>query len=141
MSRTFTAENSIPAICKLIEGAVAYLRQEGVGAKGLFISELVLEEMLTNIVKYSFDDDLSHRIEVFAEAVGDCVRLELRDDGHRFDPTLAPKPPPGQPLAEMKAGGRGISLVQKFTDEIEYRREEGRNVLRLAFPAHRGAGT
>jgi anti-sigma regulatory factor (Ser/Thr protein kinase) len=139
MARTFTAENTVPSICALIAEAVSYLRAEGVASRPLFVSELVLEEMLTNIVKYSFDDDLPHHIEVTAETTGDSIRLELRDDGHVFDPTLAPEPKPGTPLSEMKVGGRGISLVRKFSDEIEYRRENDWNILRIRFSGNRAA--
>ena len=137
MSRTFTAANTLPAICALIAAAVAYLKTESVSARSLFVGELVLEEMLTNIVKYSFDDDVPHQIEVRAEKMDDRVRLELRDDGHPFDPTAAPEPVAGKALAEMKVGGRGISLVRKFADKIEYRRKGEWNILQLEFSANR----
>jgi anti-sigma regulatory factor (Ser/Thr protein kinase) len=135
MSRTFLAENTTPAICRLIEEVVAYLKGEGLTPRSLFISELVLEEMLTNIIKYSYDDELVHQIKVEAAVRGDRVHLQLHDDGHRFDPTQAEALPAGVPLAEMKVGGRGISLVRKFVSEIGYRREEGWNILSLGFPS------
>ena len=119
---------------------MTYLKGEGLTPRSLFISELVLEEMLTNIIKYSYDDTLVHQIKVGATVQDERVTLELYDDGHPFDPTQAADLPSGVPLAEMKVGGRGIGLVRKFVSEINYRREDGWNILALAYPAQAVSG-
>ena len=51
------------------------------------------------------------------------------DDGSAFDPREAPLPNLDAPLEERQAGGLGMHLVRETMDEIDYRREDGRNVL------------
>ena len=64
------------------------------------------------------------------ERSGDSFLLELRDDGPAFDPTrAAPKKP--QAEDDDLPGGWGIELVRRQMDEVTYRREGERNVLRL----------
>jgi len=67
---------------------------------------------------------------VTLEHTGEAISIELRDSGIAFDPTLAP---PGDGVAddEEEPGGWGIFLVRKYTDNLIYSREGGRNVLRL----------
>lgn len=135
MKRTFTADNTFEAIMALIREAIAFVKEHGGSGRALFISELVLEEMLTNIVKYAYDDPLAHRIEVVAAVTKGKVSLEIRDDGRPFDPLHAAPPPTGAPVRTQTIGGRGIHLVRTFVKEIAYHRVENRNVLAVRFPA------
>jgi anti-sigma regulatory factor (Ser/Thr protein kinase) len=135
MRQAFFAENTLGSIVGLMGEVVAFLRTQGLTPRSLFIAELALEEMLTNTVKYAYDDNEPHRIEVGAEVSGTSVILDLSDDGHYFDPHQALAPEPGTPLAKRKAGGYGIHLVKKLVQEMTYRREGDLNVVRIVFPA------
>ena len=135
MMRTFTAENSLDAIVVLMRAASAFVKEQGVSPRSRFITDLVLEEVLTNIVKYSYGDQARHEIEVGAGVSAGQVTLEFRDDGRPFDPLQAPPPKFGEPVKTQRLGGRGIHLVKVFVKECRYRHENGRNILTVEFPA------
>lgn len=134
MQQNFTAENTNPGIIKLIRDAVNFLRENGASTRSLFIGELVLEEILTNTVKYGYDDKLQHIIKVTADVSDGRITIEFRDDGHPFDPLQAPPPKFGEPIQTQRLGGRGIHMVRTMVRESHYRRENDQNILTLGFP-------
>src|SRR5262245_44417732 len=74
---------------------------------------LVIQEIVTNISRYGFDDANEHSIEV-SFAVGDgALTLTFDDDGRPFDPRSAPNPDLHRWLANAPIGGRGLFLVRK----------------------------
>ena len=47
---------------------------------------LALDEVLTNVISYAYDDAGAHEIEVRLEVEGEDVVVEVTDDGRPFDP-------------------------------------------------------
>ena len=64
------------------------------------------------------------------ERTGDSFVIELCDDGPEFDPTAATSLK-SQAEDDDLPGGWGLELVRRNVDSIHYRREDGRNILRL----------
>lgn len=93
--------------------------------------ELALEEALVNICTYAYRKPPR---EVTVRLLEDERRfsVELVDEGIPFDP-LEEAPPPdlAAPLEERSAGGLGVLLIRRVTDEVHYRREGDRNILAL----------
>ncbi len=102
--------------------------------KAAYILELVLEEMLTNTIKYAFDDTDSHDLDVLVELRPPHIFVRLEDDGHEFDPRTAPEPRKDQPLCNMQIGGLGIYLIRSMVEKFDYRRENNRNMLDILIP-------
>jgi anti-sigma regulatory factor (Ser/Thr protein kinase) len=65
------------------------------------------------------------------------VTVTVEDDGVPFNPLEATEPDLDRPLEERSIGGLGIHLVKNLMDDVEYRREAGRNylVMRKRVPA------
>lgn len=132
------ARNTIPEIAVAIDRSVEFLRKNGASRHVLFVSELALEELLTNIVKYGYKDSAPHAIVVELEARGDEVRLRLSDDGIAFNPwDDAPEPVRGRPASARPLGGQGVMLVKKFANSFAYQRANARNVVTVHLPHHR----
>jgi serine/threonine-protein kinase RsbW len=93
---------------------------------------LALDEAITNIIAYAYDDADEHEIAVRISLVAGALTAELIDDGREFDPLLVAAPDPAASLAERSVGGLGIHLVRRLMDDIRYRREGARNHLVLA---------
>jgi anti-sigma regulatory factor (Ser/Thr protein kinase) len=91
--------------------------------------QLALEEHLTNILNYAFDNQDEHQISVGVQATATELRVEVEDDGRAFDPLKHPAPELSQPLNARPVGGLGIHMMRKSLDRIEYRREDGKNIL------------
>jgi anti-sigma regulatory factor (Ser/Thr protein kinase) len=57
------------------------------------------------------------------------LRVEVADDGCPFNPLEHPSPDVSLPLDQRPIGGLGIYMMRKSLDQLEYRREQERNVL------------
>jgi len=109
---------------------------ESLPAEVAFQLNLVLEELVTNTVSHGHAGGSIH---VRLERNGDVVEADLVDRGVAFDPRTLPEPALDAPLAERPVGGLGVFLVRHFVDELDYRREEGCNHLRLRKRVGHGA--
>jgi serine/threonine-protein kinase RsbW len=89
---------------------------------------VMVEEIFVNIANYAYDGgagDVTLRI-----AVDDGLfHMQFEDSGKPFDPLAHPALDTREPLGKRRAGGMGIYIVRKSIDKIDYRREEGRNIL------------
>ncbi|HRU07721.1 MAG TPA: ATP-binding protein [Candidatus Brocadiia bacterium] len=126
--------NSMDGLATLAKKAQAFLESCQAPPRAAYATELTLEEMVTNIIKYGYDDTLKHEILVRMAADKDFLTLVVEDDGHEFDPTAAPDPDTTKPLSERKIGGLGIHLVRSMVENMTYRREGGRNFLQVRIP-------
>jgi len=94
--------------------------------------QLALEEHLTNIVRYGYQDDAEHQIKVTLALTPDALRIQIEDDGCPFNPLEHPTPDLSKPIDERPIGGMGIHMMRKSLDGMEYRRESGKNILTMA---------
>jgi sigma-B regulation protein RsbU (phosphoserine phosphatase) len=81
--------------------------------------DLAVEELFTNMVKYSPGGKAEVRIDLKAIAGG--MEVTLTDyDVERFDVTKAPDADIHLPIEERRPGGLGLHLIRRLTDAIEY---------------------
>ncbi len=94
---------------------------------------LALEELFSNVVFYAFNDGKEHLIRVDFSMTGpDTIMLTIEDDGQPFN--LLEKPATDTidlPLEQRPVGGLGIHLVKEMMTNVEYRRENGHNIVTL----------
>jgi len=93
--------------------------------------KLVLDEIITNIISYAFDDDNEHEISVKIYIDNNKLSINIEDDGRPFDPLEYPQPDTSKPLEERDIGGLGVFFVRELMDEIEYERKEKKNILTI----------
>ena len=92
---------------------------------------LVAEEIVTNVDKYA-DLPPAGVIEVVVEKTDKRVHLEVRDEGTAFNPLeQGHRSTLGADIESAEIGGLGVHLVTQLTDQQDYRRENGQNVLRV----------
>lgn len=93
--------------------------------------ELVLEEVLTNIIKYAYPTGEGD-VEVQCALLNkDKLCFVILDWGNPFNPLKENNPDLSTDLFERRIGGLGIFLVRKMVDEVDYHYEEGKNILNL----------
>jgi len=90
---------------------------------------LALDEAITNIVFYAYDDADDHEIGVRISLAQGMLTAEIVDDGRAFDPLQVAAPDLAAPLEERAIGGLGVHLMRHLVDDIQYRRDGGRNHL------------
>jgi anti-sigma regulatory factor (Ser/Thr protein kinase) len=107
---------SLDAIFGFVEG---FLDGEGIDTDPSFEIQLVIEELFTNMVKYSRDGHQD--IAISLEREGPRLVIRLRDfDVEPFDVTRVPTADVDQPITERTRGGLGLHLVRQVADDFRY---------------------
>ena len=115
-----------------VAGALAeFARQQRLATKVAFDLGLAVDEVLTNVMRYAYDGEAEREITVHVGRDGAAVTVEIADDGRPFDPRTIGAADVSSPLADRAVGGLGMHLVRALMDDVEYRREHGKNVLRM----------
>lgn len=91
--------------------------------------QTALEEHLTNILHYGYDDHGEHQIQIGVWLAGAELRIQVQDEGRPFNPLAHPAPDLSLPINQRPIGGLGIHMMRKSLDGMEYRRENGKNIL------------
>ena len=97
----------------------------------IFCLNLCLEEMLTNIIKYAYNDNDVHEIKVRLDIANEIITLTIIDDGHEFNPLKAEVPDISSDIKHREIGGIGILLTRKMADKIIYTRKDNENILKI----------
>src|SRR2546427_9045061 len=92
---------------------------------------LVLDEIVINIIAHGYDDEHEHQIHVSLALEGAILTIQVEDDGKPFNPLETPPPNLDLPIDDRPVGGLGIYIVRSTVNEIEHRREGGRNILTM----------
>ncbi|MCH8956509.1 ATP-binding protein [candidate division KSB1 bacterium] len=108
--------NSLDGIFKFIN---EFSAKTGVDESVVFTISLVVEELFTNIVKYTSEN--SNEILLQLKKNEDDLIIHLTDfDVDPFDITKTAEVDTKQSLEERRVGGLGIHLVKQMIDKIEY---------------------
>ena len=112
--------------------ATQFLESKSASSRVIFAANLAIEEIVTNIIKYGYDDSLKHEITVHLDVTENMLNIEICDDGKEFDPFSQPEPDISLASKEPKIGGLGIHFVRKMLDACAYNRHDGRNIVKLS---------
>ena len=129
------AQLSVPVKNRLSElERVAQLVEEfgkrcGLPAQTIFEATLALDEILTNIISYAYDDGAEHDIVVRLSVLAGELSVEVEDDGRPFNPLEVATPLLDVPIDQRPIGGLGMHLVRQVMHGLEYRRAHGKNLL------------
>ena len=128
---TLTFINKVSEITKLnafVKSATTALNMETGLANQI---KLAVEEAVTNIIDYAYQNGTEGNISVTIEADESRIRFILTDSGAEFDPTSVSKADTTLSVEERPIGGLGVFLVRNLMDSINYERVDGKNVLRM----------
>ena len=97
-----------------------------------FKLRLSIEEAVENVVRYDYDGGIGW-LETNIDFNQDTLLLtiQLRDAGVPFNPLEKEDPDVTLSAEDRNIGGLGIYLCKKMMDNIEYRYEDGNNVLTM----------
>ncbi len=121
-------KNEVSELDKLNNKVAQFWNEHKLDSEQLGHINLSLEEIITNIIKYGYKDDLEHTIKVVIKLNGtQKLQLEVIDDGIEFNPFEHPAPDTSKSLKERDIGGLGIHLVRNCMDYFNYERENNIN--------------
>jgi serine/threonine-protein kinase RsbW len=99
----------------------------GIPNKTLMHLQIVLDEILSNIIKYAWNRNEPHEIKIGIKVQDSTVTLAFVDDGTPFDPS-GHTPVQSEPVGKRpQPGGKGIHLVKQLVDEFQYASIDGKN--------------
>jgi len=96
-----------------------------------YLANLAVEELVTNCIKYGYEDADGHLIEIKLQISANEMVLTVTDDGVPFNPLDVPVPDTHLPLQDRPIGGLGIHLLRRMSDHMDYVRAAGRNSVTL----------
>ena len=93
-----------------------------------FRLRVVLSEALSNAIVQGNREDRTKWVDVRAELVPDAIRLWVTDEGAGFDPDSVPEPIKPEQLDEAR--GRGLYLIRKLVDAVQFN-ERGNSICMI----------
>ena len=123
--------NDMRELTHVLQVVNVFLEPRELQSKLVYAVNLILEEILMNIIRYGYDDEDSHEIEVQIELEEDEVALTVRDDGKEFNPLTIPGPDRSKSAMDRIEEGLGLQFVRHMRNAMEYRRDGDRNILSI----------
>ena len=126
---------TIDAVARCTEFAAAQAQEAGFSLARVREIELLVEEVVTNICRHSYGDQLGS-VEIRCRRIdGLKMVLEFVDYGRPCDILALPAPDLSVDLDQRDVGGLGVPMVRALADQATYRREDARNILSVIVQA------
>lgn len=124
----------LPSSFEKIERVETYVKklQEEVGFHNDEFARimLALSEAVTNAIVHGNKEDASKLVTVRSHmADEDLLEISVEDEGEGFDPEEIPDPLKEENL--LKEGGRGVYLIEQYSDEMEFSKNGSRVTMRF----------
>ena len=94
--------------------------------------DVAIDELFGNIAQYAYKDGTGEATVRFDfDEASRMASITFVDSGTPFDPLSQADPNVTLAAEERAVGGLGIFLVKKTMDRVDYRYENGRNILTI----------
>ena len=108
------------------------LEQAACPMKTLMQIDVIVEEVFVNIAHYAYGHIKGKAtVQIAFDEASRTVTLTFIDSGTPFDPLKKDDPDTTLSAKERRIGGLGIFLVKKTMDHMEYRYQDGHNILSI----------
>lgn len=121
----------IGEITRVADRVESFGRDQRIPSHAVNDMNVVLDEVISNIVRHGGEAARAHPIEIRLGRAGDRFFAEVRDHGAPFDPVAHVVPTPLRGV-ERTPGNLGLLFVRALMDEVRYKREDQSNVLYVA---------
>lgn len=116
------------AIGRVDRFVAGFAARHGLGKDDRSRALIVVEELLTNLLKYGYQGRAEPGAAEVRLVLGEGrLTIEIIDDGCAFDPFAAPEPDFNQPLESLPVGGLGLRIVRLLTEGARYSHVNDRN--------------
>ena len=94
--------------------------------------DVAVEELFVNVASYAYAPGTGEvTIRIGTEQDSGMVDITFEDGGIPYDPLAKKDPDVTLSAAERQIGGLGIFMVKKSMDDMQYRYENGKNILTI----------
>lgn len=91
--------------------------------------QLAIEEAIVNVIEYAYPKGTEGEASLSIHHTDNVLTFTLADSGTPFDPTAKADADTTLSVEERPIGGLGILLIKKIMNEVDYRYENGKNIL------------
>lgn len=126
-----TIRNDLAEIGRLTELVEAFGDAHDFPPKLVFKITLCLDELVTNIISYAYDDDAEHAIRVRLGLDDDVLTIVVEDDGRAFDPLQQEAADVDSDIEQREVGGLGVHFLRQAMDRLAYERDGSLNRLTM----------
>jgi anti-sigma regulatory factor (Ser/Thr protein kinase) len=130
-SLTLHVRNKREAIAPANEAAETWLATQDISPEAIFFAGLTIEELVTNCIKYGYDDFAEHTIDIELSVADHTLTITVVDDGHAFDPLTVSAPDFSGSIEDRPIGGLGIHMLRELADNMSYERRDKTNRVTL----------
>jgi serine/threonine-protein kinase RsbW len=132
--RRFVARmESMAVIRKFIDESCERAR---LGREDCLKLHLIVEELFTNTVTHGYGGESDSPVWIALEPCAGGMALSYEDEGPPHDPLGSFRPmDTSRMITQQPVGGLGVKLIRKLATDVNYRRYQDRNCIRLIFPA------
>lgn len=92
------------------------------------------EEVYVNIARYAYQEQAGEgnvSVEIGRSRQTGQITIIFTDNGIRYDPLRREDPDTTLSAEEREIGGLGIYMVKQMMDDVNYRYEDGKNILTI----------
>ena len=127
-------EITITAVVENLSSVLEIVDQEleaaGASMKVQMQVDVAIEELFVNVSRYAYAPETGEvRIQIGFDKQTSALLVTFIDSGVPFDPVAKLDPDITLGAQEREIGGLGIFMAKKNMDSMEYRREDGKNIL------------
>ena len=126
-AKQISVKPSLEAVGEVAAFVEAELEAADVPLKTIMQMNIAVDEIFSNIVRYSSADNAT----VSCEVNDSEIMLRFTDNGTAYDPTQKADPDISLSAEERNIGGLGIYMVKKTMDSVVYESENNLNVLTI----------
>lgn len=127
---TLTSDACIENLDTVIAFVEDRAEQFDLDTKKKFGLLIAIEEAFVNVCHYAYPEGKgTATISVGTDK--ETFVVEIADQGAPFDVLSLPDPDITADIMDREIGGLGVFFIRKLTNDVSYRREEGKNILRM----------
>lgn len=128
---TLTLHNDVQEIPRLATFIEEIAKNHAIDMATSMNLNLAMEEAVVNVMNYAYPKESVNNIDITAEVNDEEIAFSIADSGIPFDPTQKGEPDLSLDAEDRPIGGLGIHLVRQLMDTLDYRYENGHNILTL----------
>ena len=123
--------NTMDEWSKLLRFTEEFSYHHGISREDLVNIDVILEEVVTNILKYGGMPSDSEACTIELILSGTQLTIKISDSGAPFNPLLLPEVDTRKEIKDRPIGGLGIHFVKKLSISQHYEYRNGKNILTL----------
>jgi anti-sigma regulatory factor (Ser/Thr protein kinase) len=116
---------------KFIELVSRCAEEQGLSPERIIEIGVATEEALVNVCNYAYQDGNGDvKVSCTLDDENRFV-IEIEDAGIPFDVISIGEPDLIDDIDKRKVGGLGVFIIKELVEDLQYRREDNRNILKL----------